>query len=125
MNTAGYPTTLRPVLTADGLVRRFALAACRGRVSGARLEAIASAAAAVFDIFDEQELIGLVVDCGAIAADLDQPLGVKRLAATVALAAESAHDEGACTWDRALDWLVAGEYLHYETQAKTKGREWQ
>jgi len=113
MNTTGYEKTLRPVMSADELVRLYGIKR-NGPIDPERLDEIAAACAAVFDIADGDELMGLVVDAGAIAADLAQPIGVRRLAATVALAAESRHEKGTCDWDRALDWLEAGEYLNYE-----------
>jgi hypothetical protein len=109
VNTAGYMKTRRKVLTADELVETFGLS---GYTPADRLDEVAAAAAAVFEVPDDEELVGLWADCSAIAADLAQPFGVRRLAATVALAAESAHGQGATDWDRALDWVAAAEALY-------------
>jgi hypothetical protein len=123
VNTTGSVRERRPVLSAAEMVGLFGCTGGNRPLRDGELEEIASRAAAVFDPLDAAELVGLWADCSAIAADLDQALGVRRLAATVALAAESAHDDGQVSWDRALDYIAAGEYLNYEQrEARNEGR---
>jgi hypothetical protein len=109
----------RPALSAAEMVSLFGRTGGNRPLRDGELEEIASHAAAVFDPLDAAELIGLWADCSAIAADLDQPIGVRRLAACVALCAEEAHD-GQVSWDRALDYIAAGEYLNYEQREARK-----
>lgn len=114
MNLADHPKTLRPVLSADEMVELFTVAPARRALSEELLERLAAIGAEMFERPEPEVQVGFYVDCSAIAADMEQPIGVRRLAATVALAFESAHDEGCTSWDRVLDWLEASEYLHHE-----------
>ena len=103
----------RAVLSAAQLVELFGVER-HGPIRPNALDEVAAVAASAFDELDTEELIGLRVDCSAIAADLEQSLGVRRLAASVALAAESGISRTPVDWDRVLDWISAGEQLHYE-----------
>jgi hypothetical protein len=114
VNLGGYPKTLRPVLTAEEMVELFGGLRARGPVSEELVERLAATGAEMFEHPDPEVQVGFYVDCSAIAADLEQPIGVRRLAATLALAFESAHDDGSTSWERVLDWLIASEYLHDE-----------
>jgi hypothetical protein len=80
MNLDAYPPTLRPVLSAAQLLDLFAR-------WPPRPECI-SLLAETFEAFEDDELAGLVVDCGALAGDLEQPPKVRELAAHVAVIAE-------------------------------------
>jgi hypothetical protein len=108
---ADHPTSLRPMLSAEEMVEMFSVQPARGPISEEWLERIAPAGAAMFECMDPEVQVGFYADCSAIAADMEQPIGVRRLAATVALAFESAHDDGSTSWERVLDWL---ELLHRE-----------
>ncbi len=100
-------------MTATQLVETFGV---KGRWDPRRgdLDELARRAAAVFDLFDPDEAAAVYVDASEIAAALDRLLGVRRLAATVARAAESRCTDGVTDWDRALDWIEAAEKLASE-----------
>jgi hypothetical protein len=114
MKLADYPASPRPVLSAEEMVELFGGLRARGPISEELVERLAATGAEMFERPDPEVQVGFYVDCSAIAADLEQPIGVRRLAATLALAFESAHDDGSTSWERVLDWLIASECLHYE-----------
>jgi hypothetical protein len=120
MNTAGYTRERRLAMTAEHLLRLFDLP---GRYDPTRgdLSELASRAAEVFDILDPDEAVAIAVDASEIAAALDQPLWVKRIAATVARACESRCEDGFTSWDVALDWCESLE--HSDSERKLK--QWQ
>src|ERR1035437_2156414 len=120
MNTSGYTRERRPAMTAEELVRIFDLP---GRYDPARgdLGELASRAAAVFDILDDDEAVAIAVDASEIVRAADQPPRVKSLASTVARCAESRAVDGFTDWEKALDWVEACE--HADTERKLK--QWQ
>ncbi len=113
MNTTGYVKTLRPFMDAEELVALYG-SIRPTRPVGDILEELAAAGVRMFDIGDEEEKVGTYHDASVIAADLSQPLRVRRLAATVARCAEAAIEQGMCSFDLALDWMIASEKFHIE-----------
>ena len=107
MNTSSYPKSLRPVLTAEGLVSTFDPWGDARLDRSNRLEVVAS----VFENIDREELVGLVVDGSALAGELDQPPVIRRLAATVAVVAESALT-GSTDWDAVVDLADAASAVN-------------
>jgi hypothetical protein len=104
MNVAEYPTEVRRRMSAAELVELFGIPH-RGYPTP---DAIALFAA-LFEDFDDDILVGFVVDCGELAGELDQPPEVRRLAAAVASCAESALVTGLTDWDAVLDLLHAAK----------------
>jgi hypothetical protein len=100
VNSAGHTPTLRRVLTPQRMVELFTVR----RVGTEDAPAIL---AEVFESFDDDELVGLVIDAGALAGDLNQPPGIRRLAASLACVAESALT-GLTSWDALYDLIDAG-----------------
>jgi hypothetical protein len=115
VNVSGYPTERRPALSADELVDLFGIPA-GGRVTP---EAVAVMADCLEGL-DELVLVGLVVDAGELAADLEQPASVRRLAAGLASACESAVTASLCDWDAVWDMLEAGKAAR-RTRTERKG----
>jgi len=98
VNTADYEKNLRPAMSVGELLEMFG-----GWPAHERAVPIV---AEVFEEIPAEELVGVVVDAGEIAADLDQPAGVRRLEACVASVAESALG-GLADWDAVCDLLEA------------------
>jgi hypothetical protein len=120
MNTAGYTRERRPAMSAGHLIRLFGFP---GRWDPARgdLDELARCAASYFDVLGDDEAVGIAVDASEIAAALDQPLWVRRIAAGVARACESRAVDGFTDWEKALDWVEACEHADNERKLK----QWQ
>ena len=97
MKLTGYTKTWRPAMSAETLVRLF------GRWPD-RDESIPALAGALED-FEPDELAGLVADASKIAASLGDRPGVRRLAACVAIVAESVLRDGLADWDAVHDLI--------------------
>ena len=65
--------------------------------------------AEMFEEILEEELVGIVADAGEIAADLDQPAHIRRLAAAVACVGESTLESGLADWDAVCDLLETSD----------------
>jgi hypothetical protein len=110
MNTASYPETVRPFLDADRLAGLFAV---RAAPTSEALELLAE----TIEALPDDELVGLAVDAGRVAADLDVIPEARALAACTARAAETAHD-GLCNWDALVGLLDAGRALLDATEGE-------
>ena len=77
-------------------------------------DAVPALAESLDEVLDADELAGLVCDASELAGRLDLSPGVRRLAACVASAAESALAGGLTAWDRVVDVIEAGEAVRAE-----------
>lgn len=102
MNLASYPTERRPCMTVEALLRVFGGWPCDRRV-------IPLLAEALDEDLDHSEVVGLCADCGELAARLDLPFPIRRLAASVGCAAEAVLSRGLAPWDLVTGVLEAGE----------------
>jgi hypothetical protein len=114
MASEGCTPRLRPVLSAQGLVRLFASSPRKSdsaRSGKPQASNVLLEASEVFESMADDELVGLYTDASVVAADLAQTPGVRRLAACVAVVAESART-GFCSWDALLGLADAARALN-------------
>ena len=114
MNTTGYAKEDRACLSPGELVRMFGVSA----QAPPTVDGLALLAGALED-FTEAELVGLYADCSELAARLDLPAEVRRLAAIVASVTEEIVASGLADWSRIEELIEAGQAV-----TQTKGTQW-
>ncbi|MGA2455588.1 MAG: hypothetical protein ABSG93_18940 [Solirubrobacteraceae bacterium] len=77
-------------------------------------DAVPALAESLDEILDRNELAGVYADASELAARLDLPFPIRRLAATVGCAAEAALARGLAPWNLITDVLEAGEAVRAE-----------